>query len=260
MNCDNNDKRFCVYFHACKITGNIMYIGSGTIKRANNFITRTAKHKNYANTLNVVIVKENLSLTEARLEENRLLEDLWNPSMFNKQNRVNFIKEIKYSEISKFCYYDETSPSKIRKVKTNNPVGVAKTNSISINKETYVLSRIVYCLYYKTDIDPNLVVKFVDNNPLNFLGNNLLLSTKEYSSRSLSKLDKRNSSGVTGVWWDEKNLSWRTCYGVQNKVKTKYFSTKPYTKNGLSLEDAKAITFEQAVKYREKIEEEVLGI
>lgn len=114
-------------------------------------------------------------------------------------------------------------------------------------------------MYNKIDVDSNLVLKFIDENKLNFSGNNLLLTTKQYSSRSLANLDKRNTSGVTGVWWDEKNTLWRVCYGVNGKVKTKYFSVKKYL-NEMSLEEAKDLVFKQAVEYREQVNSEILGI
>lgn len=256
MDCGKDDKRFCVYFHVCKETGKILYIGSGSISRAHNKHNRNEQHKAHFNKLTVVIIADGLSLESARQLEDKYLSELWHDSMFNKMKESYYPKTIQYEDISKVLYYSESSKTFVRKVGTGSVCGSAKDNGIQLNYKQYKLSRVIYCLYNRVDVEGHMSVQFKDNDKTNLNPSNLILSTKEEVSRKLINLDKRNTSGVTGVWWDETTMLWRVCYGMKGKVKTKYFSTKKYL-GSMTVEEAKDFAFNLAVEFRKSVERDI---
>ncbi len=62
----------------------------------------------------------------------------------------------------------------------------------------------------------NLIVDHIDRNKLNYRKNNLrLVSIKENNFNK--SLDKRNKSGVTGVFWSKRNSKWKAKIGFNKQ-------------------------------------------
>ena len=107
--------------------------------------------------------------------------------------------------------------------RVGRPAGAArKTHSrivIGINGKKYLAHRIIWLWVY--GYFPENVIDHIDRDPSNNKLSNLREVSQLCNMRN-SKIDKRNKTGVTGVFWDEKNGKWLS--NIRLADKTKYLA------------------------------------
>lgn len=250
-----DDNRFYVYFH--KLDGEIVYIGSGTSNRVSHPRGRTKEHRDLLNKMVFEIAADGLTKQDALLLEKELV-DKYKPHL--NKIPVSIAKDVKYSIISEFVYYDESSPTYIRNKTANiysrkpadSVVGCLNSSSkykvIGINSETYSLHRVIYCLYYKVDVPANMVIDHIDCDKTNNHPSNLRLVTQQQNSTN-----RKTFTDSTGITFKDGyfTVTWSLNSKQYNKRLTcsKYFPDLPP-------DEAKQKTYELALAYRkEKIEE-----
>ena len=64
--------------------------------------------------------------------------------------------------------------------------------------------------------NPDLVVDHIDHNPSNNRRSNLRVCTKSNNSCN-RRMDRRNKSGITGVFWSNSRNKWIASIGYDNK-------------------------------------------
>jgi len=97
---------------------------------------------------------------------------------------------------------------------------------IGIDGSRYLTHRVVFALAHMKLPPASLSIDHVDGNPLNNNPNNLRLATNAENYRNRTHLNKQNSSGVTGVSFDNARKKWRAGIRFQGKwTYLGYFST-----------------------------------
>lgn len=257
---------FCVYKHI--LDGVVVYIGSGTMgKRPYDKDCRASNHTEIFESLTVEIIAENLTKRESVLLEQSLYE-------FHKETLLNKVKPsltkpIEYDRVSKFVEYDESSPTCLRWLvdvvsgrgrkmsRVGDTAGGTKKkySNIQIKGIVYQTHRVVWCLNSKEDFDSNMVIDHIDRNPLNNKISNLRLST--WSNNSLNKeLSKHNKTGVSGVYWCNRDNVWIVINSLSGDTKRKTFNPLRLYPHEDSTQ-AKEHTFVDAVNYRDVFLESV---
>lgn len=135
-------------------------------------------------------------------------------------------KEINYLLMDEYFKYDsltgvitwKKSPSyqiKIGMIAGNtNNLGYIR---IILKGIEYKAHRIAWCLYYKT-IDSSMVIDHIDGNPSNNKLENLRLVTQDINMKN-AKLRKDNTSGLSGVSWNNSYNKWHSYIKVDRKRK-----------------------------------------
>lgn len=267
---ENFLNKYYVYYHI-DLLGNIRYIGSGTGQRYYLKQYRSSEHFAFWNNLTKAVVVDNLSKEESmKLEEQLIREHIGTGQLFNKSVKCTYapVKEIKYSEVSKYLYYDASSPSGLRwKVSIysgmNYNILERKAGDIagrinkrgywatSVNKCRYANHRLVLCLKTMQDIPPDMVVDHVNGNPSDNSFENLRLVTKAQNNRNL-KISKLNKTGIRGVRLSKTN-TWVVTWRENGLSKNKTFNPRmlfPNEDQTLALNKAK----ELAIRFRNHIE------
>lgn len=184
--------KYCVYAHL--IDGIIKYIGEGTIERA--YRTTRPNHSNWHNTFNgkdveVKILEQNLTKEDASLLELEYIAK-FSSTIINKKTTAIRPLEIKYDEISKVVYYDESSPTCLRwidgakKFKSNEPAGYVSNSGyvdITINNKLYRAHRIIWVLIHK-ELSKDKVIDHISGNKSDNRISNLRLVTASENSKN----------------------------------------------------------------------------
>lgn len=121
---------------------------------------------------------------------------------------------------------DPTSQSGLRykascrhKNKAGTPAGSLSNYGywrVTLNSKKYLNHRIVWALTHNQDPGA-FIVDHIDGNIVNNHPSNLRLATQKENLRNRAKLEKRNSSGVTGVRWCDHRKKWQACICVNRK-------------------------------------------
>lgn len=210
MDHSENDKRFCVYTHT-DLDGNIRYIGSGTEKRSRNKSHRDSHHLEIWDSLVKNIVHSNLTKNEAAKIEEDLILRFWETGLLlNKKKSSLQTKPIRYNEVSRYVYYDETSPTFLRWTTNVNkgyvphPAGYIYKNGYGtccINYNEYKIHRLVWVLSNKKDLVDNLVIDHIDRNKHNNKISNLRLVTHQ---ENMSNSSRVLEAEYVSVWWQSR--------------------------------------------------------
>lgn len=260
-----NERRFCVYFHKDKNTGQIKYIGSGALDSVSprpwSKAGRTKEHLDAWETLEVFIIDKNLTKEEAVfLERKYILENDFS-SLINKTIPTVVGKDILYEEVKEYFEVDSSSPSWISwKLQSGSATpgsfaGYKKTDSkkiyykIRFKSKYYLAHRIVWVLYNKENLSGNLIVDHIDGNSENNSPENLrAVSQRENNQRK--SIASNNTSGTTGVSWNSEGEYWLVTWVEGIRRKGKAFNPKVLFPE-LSKEDAKQKAKEFAIKFKE---------
>ena len=248
-----DENRYCVYLHRRKDNNEIFYVGSGTNKRPNsknrssNWLKYTQECEYY-----IEVVKENLSLSDARdLEQKYLIDN--SLTVINKISTVAKTRNFDLSVISEYLKYDESSPSGLiwikdvftgkhcgRRLVSSNQIAGSKLADgswrVGIKGKVYLVHRLIFALNTGR-IDDNLIIDHIDGNPDNNRIDNLREVTYAVNMRNRKKVD--NQSGVTGVYFTSVpsgnklsvNNYYMSCvYLLNGKCLSKKFNISKYGK------------------------------
>lgn len=247
---DKIPKDYYIYFY--RLNNKVVYVGKGKGRRAWTWCRKPKEVLESRQDLYIEIYKDGIiHENEAlQLECNIVLSfktkenSLWNKSP--NQSRL----KISYDYISKYVYYDDSSPTMLRWIenspsnskgaivrKKDFPAGSISGdyNKIGIEKKVYSIHRIVWCLVNETDLPSDMVVNHKDSNKKNNLISNLELVTPAENNRkskrvfvSYRKNIKRtdNSSGFPGVKFSKLHNKFITDIQVDGKRILQGFSIK----------------------------------
>lgn len=227
----DDNKRFCVYLHKTS-DGIIRYVGEGTIQRAYSktrpdqpLWESIFRGKDFI----VDVVKSELSKRDAENLEKQLREE-YSATIINNKFATKTPHKISYNFISKFVYYDPSSPTYLRWLSSLQndslkglPAGHIKKDgyvSVEIAGVCFAAHRIIYTLFYG-EFDDLLVVDHIDGDKHNNCISNLRLVT--HSKNSLNKVSSAPpKSGFRNISSDGYgyHVRWHE-NGVRNR---KYFS------------------------------------
>lgn len=205
---------YCVYLHRRKDNGEIFYIGSGIEGRRD-----VAKNNRSRSWVKIVeqfgftseIYKRGLDIDSARLLESQLIEKT--PNIINTRKPVLSFKEIP-QEVFEALEYSEKSPTFLFRKGTSRvagdlsfrPDGSAKRASVKVNRETYIVSRVVWTIFNGA-IPANKIVDHIDGNPHNNLVSNLRVVDFRENAKN-RKTPSNSKSGVQGL--RERPNSWES--------------------------------------------------
>ena len=129
---------------------------------------------------------------------------------------------------------------------------------LNFNGESHNLHRLVFVLYNKVNIDSNIVIDHIDRNKTNNHPSNLR-ATDYFGNNRNSSDYSCNKSGHRGIYWYESCKRFRVNWYEEGKEKCLYFyPQKEYP--DLTLEEAKAKSFEKAIEFRKSKEVEHLVV
>lgn len=246
----NNQLKEDHYVYALlDLDNKIRFIGHG---RKDRYLRKQGRTKEYLNILNSGGTFEFLLENVSKLDAINFISDNINSGSLNGKQldiicaKVKPLKDILYSEISKYVYYDESSYSKLRwvddavqmgldyrafNVKKDHEAGQKPKPSgycsIRILGENYQVHRIIWCLCNKMDVPWSLVVNHIDSDRTNNHPSNLELVS--YSTNSKKKLPQyNNTSGVIGVCYSTTNNQYIAHVYVDGNFVRKSFSANKY--------------------------------
>lgn len=218
----SSDSVFCVYLHKDS-DGVVRYVGEGTTQRAYSKTradqpTWEAIFRN--NPPFVEIVAENLSKNDSEKLELKF-RSIHAETIINNKHAVKTPHKISYDFISKYVYYDETSPTFISWVNrmknnsvANSPAGHRHKNGyviVEICGTSYAVHRIIWTLH-NGDFDSGLVVDHIDGNKHNNSISNLRIVTHKENARNkllnipdsgYRQIRKTQNGKYYGVRWTE---------------------------------------------------------
>jgi hypothetical protein len=130
-----------------------------------------------------------------------------------------------FQELSNVFEISKKSPSGLiwkkptcTKQKAGQPAGHMRNNKywyVSFNRQQLLIHRIIYFLYYQSDIS-NITIDHIDQNTLNNSIENLRRST--HQEQQCNKKGKQNlSSKYKGVSWNKPLQKWRVSICINKK-------------------------------------------
>lgn len=264
MDHGDNDKRFHVYVHKDK-DGNVRYVGQGAAKRYKAKAGRSKEHLAAWDTLDKIILYDNLTKDEANdIEDDLIVQYTPSGLLFNKAKGSHRIKPIYYREVSKYLEYDETSPTFLRwKVGRGNKTAGKPAGSLQLTGYISVASfaarghRIVWVLCTKEDLVDNMVIDHIDGNRANNNINNLRKVTSSENNKNRDVV--RNAKTVWSyVTWRVADDAYLYIYRVKLsdgnvKQKSKSFHPKRMYPD-LPESVAKQKALDDARKFKQEVE------
>lgn len=242
------DKNYCVYIHRNKRTGEIFYIGSGTLERSVSTSGRNNKWKKVVATdgFLVEILHENLDKKSAFQKEYAEFEFLSNIyKLTNSRKPPRLVVEPVELIQSRFIY-DETSPTLLRyktavykgrnhSILAALPGDVAGSSKggracVSIGNRPYFIHRIVWILNFGAIEECNFIDHIDGNAENNLISNLRSISHKENTrNRKIASTNKSGVSGVSLVNYKGNPVRWCSEYRALNgKRISKYFNIKKH--------------------------------
>ena len=258
-------KRFYVYVHKIKSTGEVFYVGKGTRDRLSSTSKRSEKWKEIAENNDWVYEKymDNMDEESALILESDLVQEL-RPSA-NVITIPNMRKPINKEYVLSMYTYDETSPSGLIYKQDNNGINNTKrfkgevagylgsSGYFSVLNETnsrVLAHRVVWYLVYGED--PGVLsVDHIDGNRSNNKICNLRLLVQSQNQLNIP-LKSNNRSGFNGVHEEGSGfvVTWVTSEGL----KRKRISIRKYGKElafAMACYYRRLVTKQSAVKCRQ---------
>jgi hypothetical protein len=231
--------KYYVYKHV--LNGSIVYIGSGCGLRYNSKNGRTIEHLSMWDTLDKIIIEQNLSKFDSIDYENNLIHKHYDTLRFNKRKNAGKVKTICYQDISKLLLYDDLSPTRLRwrvdksnAKKSGSVAGCLSKNSkygsIIINGESFGIHRVIYCLKHSIDVSTNLVVDHIDGNTKNNSPDNLRLVTQ--SDNCKNRTHSGSNCGFQNIRLISKRYEYCVSWTDNCTRKQKSFSFNPKARMG----------------------------
>jgi hypothetical protein len=264
---NTDPNRFYVYGHY-NLDGNLFYIGKGCARRAWSKSERSLKWDEVANKgYSVKLLHENLTEDKALELEVELInsEKKVNPFLLNKRSTNNRI-ELDYETINLLFYYDESSPSCLRrKIDIINSIG-----KVSRHKDTQVgwytdkgycteikgqsiqVHRLVYLLH-NGEINSRLQIDHINGDPLDNRIDNLREVTASVNTKNRVIRNKTESSFIHFKESTRKGIDCSAYYikfDLKGKRVTFYFYVKDY--------ESKEQAFVACKEYKESIRDVLL--
>lgn len=259
------NNRFYVYVHICKFSKDVKYIGKGTDARYKHKSNRTKLHRSLWDTLNKKILIHSLTEQDACDIEHRLISDAiaCGRKLLNVLTKRTEVREVSYEKFKDVFEYSESSPSGLvnkqsRPYNRNagDTVGSLMKDYgywiVSYERKKYYAHRVVYALCHKVALREDMVIDHIDANPSNNRIENLQQISRSKNNMKAS-ISKKNKSGVTGVSWSERWGTWTVSWNVNKESFTKGFIVSKLYPD-MDFEEAKQLTFEDAVTFRKKME------
>lgn len=233
--------RFCVYTYYDE--SGIFYVGEGNTKRP--FLLKKSRSLELAERLktsnfNILILKENISKTEAIDLEQRVIENYKTKySLLNIQQTRKSHEHLLFDFCNKHWYISDKSKTGIKwkefdkkasfKIIPHKDAGVVNDRgycSVKFKNIQHQCHRIVWVLFNKRALSADLVVNHIDSNPLNNNPNNLIAVTQ--SQNTFLKDDRytegRNATGLAGIIRDTRSASWIARGRLNDREWVKYFN------------------------------------
>jgi hypothetical protein len=88
---------------------------------------------------------------------------------------------------------------------------------VGIDGVYYKAHRLAYAIHHGTMPPRGTLVDHIDGNPANNRIENLRLATRSENGQNRQHLSKRNSSGVTGVYWYIRDQKWQARIKVNDR-------------------------------------------
>jgi len=243
----NKENRYCVYSHHRKDNDDIFYIGQGTVVRARCVVRKLKTwHKVVEDAGGFIyrIIKDNLNKSEALDLEEKLIKE-YGSKVINLSSSSSRVKELDFNLFNDLYYVDVSSKSCLRhkynvyahnygeiKYSIIHKQGDVAGNpslsgwQISLKGKSYRVHRIVYLLL-NGSISTSKVIDHIDGNHFNNLPENLREVNHTVNRRN-TKVDKRSSTGITGVAWSSYNNTYRASISSDICRLSKSFSISKY--------------------------------
>lgn len=263
-----------VYFHSDPVTGEVFYIGHGTLARSRSKRRTQLWTDKASKGYRITLVTPPISKAEAHELEFDLIER-YSPQLVNKSvTRCTLVYDVEM--FREFLYYDETSPTRLRwkkpiggsgnQRKCGDVAGTAGTECrLTFKKRSYIIPRVIWLLF-NGSIDNDMVVDHLDGNRLNNSISNLRLVPQSENMRNKS-LCKKNVSGLSGVFPIRnkgRQVGWRALYSSGGESHYMNFSFCKYIDEDFALELAKdwrmAVLEQLAIKGEFYTERHLYGI
>lgn len=227
------------------LDGTIFYVGSGIIERAARLESKrtksTGRGKKYTALVEAhgykytyEILKTFYSKKDSLSFEIEMYEQLMEDGVYlTNKNKPSVVKSICAKELSKFVFYDETSPSclrfksSIKRIGGRIPGTVVGYRSVKgvfhckINLKHYLVHRIILELH---GIDTEgMLVDHVNGNPSDNRIENLRVCSPAENARN-KKISVTSKTGIPGVYFSKNIKSWVANAIVNQTRKTQSFS------------------------------------
>lgn len=156
----------------------------------------------------------------------------------------------KLEHIKSFVEYDESSPTFLKWIKKpSKRVNIGSMAGskccdgymrLTLHRNSYAIGRIVYAMF-NGYISPDMDIDHIDSNKSNNCIHNLRLVSHAVNQRN-RKVRRNNTSGISGVFFDEKNQRWRATWrSIDGKWKSKSFNISVHG----------SLSYEMAIHHRE---------
>ena len=208
--------RFCVYLHKDGF-GNVRYVGEGTLERA--YSKYRSDQPSWMAIFGerppiVEVVAQDLTKEEAEDLEIKI-RNFYGESIINDPYATKKTKDIDFNLISKYLYYDETSPTFLRWFnymkngsKANSPAGcLPKTDkrkypTVEVEGESYGVHRVVWVLQNK-ELSTDFMIDHIDGNKLNNSISNLRITDAKTNTHN--RIIKIPKSGYRNIREESRN-------------------------------------------------------